>query len=235
MPRITDERRAARRAQIVAAARRCFSRDGFHRTSMPDIAAEAGLSVGASYRYFAGKEEVILEIARQAFGAMFSPVLQLLEEGRPVTVGDLVARAVEPFGGDVVEDAGGDPVPVDELLRCGVQTWAELLRHEPLSRHAAAGVDHVRAQMAAGLRRGQEAGTVRAGLDPERTTRVVMALLHGFLLQRIAFGLDDCAGFVEDVRALLDDGGPGHHLTSTTPEVLQRTRADDDGVPLRRT
>ncbi|MFJ9341987.1 helix-turn-helix domain-containing protein [Streptomyces sp. NPDC101733] len=46
VPRITDERRAANRAQIVAAARRCFSRDGFHQTSMPDIAAEAGVSAG---------------------------------------------------------------------------------------------------------------------------------------------------------------------------------------------
>jgi AcrR family transcriptional regulator len=224
MPRITTERRAARRAQIVAAARRCFSRDGFHQTSMPDIAAEAGLSVGASYRYFAGKEEVILEIARQAFGAMFTPVLTLLDQGRPVTVGDLVASAVEPFGGEVVEQAGGDPVPVDELLRCGVQAWAELLRHEPLSQHAAAGVDYVREQMAAALRRGQEAGTVPAGLEPERATRVVMALLHGFFLQRIAFGLDDCAGFVEDVRTLLGDAGrPRTSSDSGLRHVTRRT------------
>ncbi|WP_106968974.1 helix-turn-helix domain-containing protein [Streptomyces sp. PRh5] len=34
-------------AEIVAAARRRFSRDGFHQSSMPDIAAEAGVSAGA--------------------------------------------------------------------------------------------------------------------------------------------------------------------------------------------
>jgi AcrR family transcriptional regulator len=47
MPRITQERRDAKRANIVAAARRCFSRDGFHQTSMPEIAREAGVSAGA--------------------------------------------------------------------------------------------------------------------------------------------------------------------------------------------
>ena len=66
MPRITPERREAKRAEIVAAARRCFSRDGFHQTSMPDIAAEAGVSAGAPYRYFASKEEIILAIAGDA-------------------------------------------------------------------------------------------------------------------------------------------------------------------------
>src|SRR5689334_6249736 len=59
VPRLTDERREARRAEIVAAARRCFARDGFHQTSMPDIAREAGMSAGAFYRYFPSKEDVI--------------------------------------------------------------------------------------------------------------------------------------------------------------------------------
>jgi hypothetical protein len=35
----------------------------------------------------------------------------------------------------------------------------------------------------------------------------VMALLHGFVLQRVAFGLDDIEGFAQDVRAILTDAG----------------------------
>jgi len=204
VPRITAERREARRAEIVAAARRCFSRDGFHRTSMPDIAAEAGLSVGAPYRYFAGKEEVIVEIATQTFGILFTPMLKLLEQDRPVTVADLVASAVEPLSEGVVYDAAGEAVPVHELLRCGVQAWAELLRNNGLRRHAELGVDYLRKQITAALRHGQKFGTVAPDLDPERGSRIVVALLHGFILQRAAFGLDDCEGFVQDIRSLLD-------------------------------
>lgn len=204
MPRITAERREARRAEIVAAARRCFSRDGFHRTSMPDIAAEAGLSTGAPYRYFPSKEDLLLTVAGQAFGTMFGRIGHLLEEGRPPTVADLVVTAVEPVGGETVRDAAGRPVPVDELLRCGVQAWGELLRNEGLRRRAAAGFDDVRARMAGALSRGQDAGTVPADLDPEGVARVLMALLHGFILQRTAFGLEDIEGFVRAVRALLN-------------------------------
>ncbi|AHH18234.1 putative transcriptional regulator, TetR family [Nocardia nova SH22a] len=206
MPRITAEHREANRAQIVAAARRCFSRDGFHQTSMPDIAAEAGLSVGAPYRYFTGKEEIIVEIAGDAFRVMFAPVEQLADAAG-VTVADLVAAAVDPVSGERAVDGAGQPVPVDELLRCAVQAWGELLRNEGLRQQALAGFEHVRGRIADALRNGKRAGTVPAELDPDRGARVVMALLHGFVLQHAAFGLTDTAGFADDVRVALDDAG----------------------------
>ncbi|WP_326946925.1 TetR/AcrR family transcriptional regulator [Amycolatopsis sp. NBC_01307] len=207
MPRITAERRAANRSQIVAAARRCFSRDGFHQTSMPDIAAEAGVSVGAPYRYFAGKEEIILEIAGDAFRVMFDPVEQFVDAAGDVTLADLVAAAIDPVSGEIAVDETGQAVPVDELLRCAVQAWGELLRHEGLQQQAEAGFEGVRGRIADALRTGQRAGSVPAELDPDRGARVVMAVLHGFVLQYTAFGLDDTTGFVRDVRIALGDTG----------------------------
>src|ERR1700757_811190 len=52
-----------RRAQILDAALVCFAHRGFHQTSMHDISAEAGISVGLIYRYFANKEAVISAMA----------------------------------------------------------------------------------------------------------------------------------------------------------------------------
>lgn len=52
-----------RRAQILDAARTCFSRSGFHRASMQEICAEAKMSPGGLYRYFASKDEIIEAIA----------------------------------------------------------------------------------------------------------------------------------------------------------------------------
>jgi len=210
MPRITEARREARRAEIVAAARRCFSRDGFHQTSMPDIAQEAGVSTGAPYRYFSGKEEIILEIAGDAFRVIFEPVERLVGSAEVPTVADLVSASIDSIRSDVTVDAAGQPVPVDELLRCAVQAWGELLRHDGLRQRAVDGFEQVRRRMAEVLRHGQAAGTVPADLDPDRGTRVVMALLHGFVLQRVAFGLDDTEGFTRDVRAALADAGVLH-------------------------
>lgn len=207
MPRISPERREARRAEIVAAARRCFSRDGFHQTSMPEIAAEAGVSAGAPYRYFASKEEIILAIAGDAFRLIFEPVERLADGADAPSVADLVAASLETIARETVADAAGRPVAVEELLRCAVQTWSEMLRSDEVRGPAMEGFELVRSSIARALRRGQGARTVPAALDPERGARAVMGLLHGVLLQRVAFGLTDTAGFAEDVRAIL--GGDG--------------------------
>ncbi|MQY26019.1 TetR/AcrR family transcriptional regulator [Nocardia aurantia] len=204
MPRITPERREAKRAEIMAAARRCFSRDGFHQTSMPDIATEAGVSAGAPYRYFASKEEIILAIAGDAFRLIFAPIERLAAGTAAPSVADLVAVSLEALSADTVTDAAGHAVPVEELLRCAVQTWSELLRNDTVRARAAEGVESVRGSIADALRRGRAAGVVPPALEPERGARVVLGLLHGFLLQRVAFDLADPAGFADDVRILLD-------------------------------
>ncbi len=54
-----------RRAEILDAAARAFSRAGFHGASMADICAEAGMSPGNLYRYFRSKEEIIAAICER--------------------------------------------------------------------------------------------------------------------------------------------------------------------------
>ena len=53
---------AERRQQIFQAAITCFSRHGYHKTKMDDIAAETGLSKGALYWYFQSKKELFLSL-----------------------------------------------------------------------------------------------------------------------------------------------------------------------------
>jgi TetR/AcrR family transcriptional regulator, transcriptional repressor of aconitase len=64
MPKVSDEHRANRRQQILDAAANCFARNGFHRTSMADIIKESGVSAGLIYRYFAGKDDMIIAIVQ---------------------------------------------------------------------------------------------------------------------------------------------------------------------------
>lgn len=55
-PRIDREERAG---GILDASIRCVMRHGFHGTTIADIAAEAGISVGIIYRYYKNKEAII--------------------------------------------------------------------------------------------------------------------------------------------------------------------------------
>ena len=59
MPRLSSEQQNTRRNRILDAAELCFAQQGFHRTTMHDICAKAGISAGALYVYFASKEQLI--------------------------------------------------------------------------------------------------------------------------------------------------------------------------------
>jgi AcrR family transcriptional regulator len=60
-----QRRQSDRRLEILDAAQRCFARAGFHRASMQEICAEAGMSPGNLYRYFPSKEALIAGICER--------------------------------------------------------------------------------------------------------------------------------------------------------------------------
>jgi AcrR family transcriptional regulator len=55
-----EQSRANTRERLLAAARVAFARGGFHGASVDEIASEAGLSTGALYSNFDGKEDLFL-------------------------------------------------------------------------------------------------------------------------------------------------------------------------------
>jgi AcrR family transcriptional regulator len=65
MRRANAQLQSDRRTEILDAAERCFARSGFHKASMQDICAEAGMSPGNLYRYFPSKEALIAGISER--------------------------------------------------------------------------------------------------------------------------------------------------------------------------
>lgn len=59
MPKVTLEHFAQRKQQILQDCIVCFSRKGFHQTSMRDLCEALNISAGGLYRYFGSKEEII--------------------------------------------------------------------------------------------------------------------------------------------------------------------------------
>ncbi len=65
MPKISEERRARRREQILDGARRCFAEHGYEGATVARLEAEVGLSRGAIFNYFGSKEDLFVELAVQ--------------------------------------------------------------------------------------------------------------------------------------------------------------------------
>jgi len=50
------------RERILAAAERCIDRHGIRKTTMDDVASEVGLSRPNVYRYFADRDDLLIEL-----------------------------------------------------------------------------------------------------------------------------------------------------------------------------
>src|ERR1700743_1088781 len=136
MPKITDAQRETRRQQILDAALRCFSRDGFHATTTADIVRESGLSQGALYLYFATKEDIVVALADDRHqGEVFLNALAQSEQD-PVQGLNLL---VELYGKTL-----SDPRRLD-MRRVGIQGWAEALRNPRIHESVVEGFSTVRA------------------------------------------------------------------------------------------
>jgi AcrR family transcriptional regulator len=61
----SDAVRATARARIMEAARTLFTRDGYEATTMQQIVARAGTSIGNAYFYFPNKERLLAELVEQ--------------------------------------------------------------------------------------------------------------------------------------------------------------------------
>ncbi len=73
------------RAQILEAALRLFASNGYHQTTMREIAKESGASLGLAYRYFERKEDLVLAFYERC-------ALQLEEEIAALPAGKLADR-----------------------------------------------------------------------------------------------------------------------------------------------
>ncbi|AZC19695.1 TetR/AcrR family transcriptional regulator [Pseudomonas sp. CMR5c] len=55
----------ATRAKLIASARQAFARQGYAKTSMDDLTAEAGLTRGALYHHFGDKQGLLAAVVEQ--------------------------------------------------------------------------------------------------------------------------------------------------------------------------
>ena len=188
MPRVSRDYLDRRREEILAAALRCFAREGFHRTTMQDIVAESGLSPGALYRYFAAKEDLIAAIAARHHAAE----LALLRDAAERADVRLALRALVRAFLERLSDPGEQ-----EWRRVTVQLWGEALRSPRVMRVVREGLDEPLAALAKLLRR-------VPGIDANATARLVASLFQGLVLQHAWDPALDVAAYARAAESLID-------------------------------
>jgi AcrR family transcriptional regulator len=169
-------RKAARPAEILAAALACFAERGFTATRMDDVAARAGVTKGTVYLYFPNKEELFKALIRsemlpnlerlEAVASADVPASVLLEQLLAVWVGHVFPSRISVLPKLIISEAGNFP------------DLAKFYLDEVISR--------ARSMLRAVLRRAIEKGEFRP-FDVDHVTYCIIAPLLFSVLWRHSF------------------------------------------------
>ena len=200
------ERREAQIGRILDAARTCFLRSGFNGASMHDICAEAGMSPGALYRYFASKEALIEEICAG----------QREEEARaPTTIPDapsLTEGVIRATLADIrhVHDSG--------LATLYAEIFAQSQRNPCLGETCNRSMRNVRDVFHTALSKGVETGEIDPVASVDSIMDVMMAMGHGLVihdLPRQGVALETIEPVIRAIMVALLRPKPGDQTPDT--------------------
>lgn len=160
-----------RRRQILDAAIACFRRRGFHQATMAEICAEADISAGALYRYFASKAEIIAAIAEDHRGESDSAFLRTAETDGLIPALYMSARDFfQKF-------ADGDGALIADIM-------AEAMRDDALSASLRKTDDHSVQLFVKAITAAQARREISVTLDPKEAAETLFATIEGIGLRR---------------------------------------------------
>ncbi|HEV3359243.1 MAG TPA: TetR/AcrR family transcriptional regulator [Pseudonocardiaceae bacterium] len=175
MPRLTDEVRAQRRRHVLTSAWSCFSRDGFHATSMDQIIAATGMSSSAVYGYFRSKDDLIdatVDEALGQLGELFAALLNTSPAPTPYEVFDALVGNIRSRMRN----------PDYDLSQLAMQAWVEALRRPHLAKRVAEFYRLVREHLYGLAQRWQEAGQLGPDADAASVAALLATLMPGMIV-----------------------------------------------------
>lgn len=198
---MTEQYRNDRRAEITAAAARCFAAKGVHRTSMADIIAESGLSAGAIYNHFRSKQEITVSVGASVIkGRLLGAVDELEAEGGPIGPGRLIGRALAELNRTTVVDG----LPVGALV---IQLWAEAVVDEKLLALMQGQVRTIRASFIGPIKRWAREqhglSATRATRWAEEISQILIAMATGYVIQLSLFPDFDPEEYIADAEKII--------------------------------
>jgi TetR/AcrR family transcriptional regulator, transcriptional repressor of aconitase len=180
VPRLSAAQEQQVRDRIIRAAVAVFAEKGYHRATIADVVARSGLSVGAIYTHFSGKEELFLHSCDLISGQGLD---ELAERLAPLTSTATRLRAAIGYYVETIDEFDDAPGQVG-LVRAWAEAGEEPGVREMLVRRR----ERLFGAAQLLLREGISRGELPDWIDVDGLARGFLALLDGLLLQRIEAG-----------------------------------------------
>ena len=120
MPKLKPEELETRRREIIDAARACFLRSGFHKTTTDEICREANITPGGLYHYFGSKEELIAAVIDRSAATAVERMRNLIADSMNA---ESAFRQVGSLFFQTMQDG-----EIDNATRLELEIWVEGLK-----------------------------------------------------------------------------------------------------------
>lgn len=182
-----------RRAQLLDASRQVFAERGYHRASVSDIIAAAGVARGTFYNYFESKRAVFRAVLEDVMDAVAGAVQPIdVTAPIPAQVEDNLDRLVMALTehGDVARVLFAEAAGIDEEGEAALRSFYR------------AATDRIRTALSLG----QSLGVVRDG-DTQMMARLLMGMIREPVFQAWLYGEDlDPRGLVDELARTVKGG-----------------------------
>ena len=199
MPKISEERKAERREQILDAARRCFAEFGYEGATVVRLEETTGLSRGAIFNYFPSKEDLFIELAVRD----------------NVRISELWVS--EGLAAVIREIREADP----NWLAVYLELVRRVRTDKDFRKRLEERYEEITPANRARLEEAQRSGELRSDVKPRELGQFVNVILNGFALMR-ASGED--LPPTKLVVSLLDDAIGGKHDARSATRVRRSPR-----------
>ncbi len=170
-PPVRSERAERTRQRILDAAGQCFAASGYAKTTVEEIALQAGVSKALVYHHFRGKEQILEAVLERTLDD-WDAAIQTANwpEGKSVLQG------LAEMHRATLQYARNNP-----LVRALFQNDPLVLLDMSGSAAVRSSLEGFRAQLVETIRTGVESGELRQDLDIERSAEVVRMLHLAFI------------------------------------------------------
>jgi AcrR family transcriptional regulator len=196
MPRITQEHRAARREQILEAARACVQEHGLEAVSMEMIITRSGLSTGAVYSYFKGKDAIISAAVSEGTTQLGEALLPIFRATELPPLPELLEQVL-----NAIAEFGPDQSGIDRLV-VAIHGWSHSQSDPELSTTTRAAQIRLRDGYRQAAKRLQEAGSLQPSADPAAIAQLLTSITLGFVAQRALSGTADVKAHIAALKSL---------------------------------
>lgn len=189
MPKLSEAAIAERKDNIENAARELFIRQGFHATSMRDIAKRAGVSLGNLYNYFETKDAIFESIIEKYQGQIDEQLKEMFASIDEPLEPESMRRLGEMAGEIVHQHSDFWLLMYIDVLEFQNQHFRKMF--EGLS-------DRFRKIFAVQFKQAEEQGDLRTGVEPAAVfTAAYMQFFNYFLVEKL-FGGNQHFGLTDD-------------------------------------